>query len=362
MTINRPAPHPLLSPVMEDVVPPRFRGNMPDWSESPSEPNTPASTASQPQTITECVEELEEEHHHHPAGSSEKIPKSSEVEAKSSGQQRQQGYPRSSPPPLPPPSSTSSGVYNKKKQDQHHKGDRHVLAVFFCCRRFHTQASLANKKSNSVKVHPFQRKPMSGSSSRSSHSKVKFSMNPFWILARLRDHYIGCMKSAASRNLTVMGGNVGTVVASSQEFTFTESQEFTSTDSLADLLGLERSGSSSKQTRSGSRNGSRNGGRSLSRKGSVNDIDQLFEKSKLRRSARKGDAENPYTDPYSRSKSRSASSSAELANLPATAAGQETVNPISQFRRCKSKADSEYRLKRLSASGNHRVSFDPSIM
>jgi hypothetical protein len=356
MTINRPAPHPLLSPVMENVVPPRFRGNMPDWVDSPSEPNTPTSIASQPQTITECVEELEEDHH--PAGSSgEKIPKSSQVELARSSGQRQQGYPRSSPPP--PPSSSSG--YNKKNHDQHKGGDRHLLAVFVCCRRFHTQASLANKKSNSVKVHPFQRKPMSGSSSRSSHSKVKFSLNPFWILARLRDQYIGCMKSAASRNLTVIGGNIGTVVASSQEFTFTESQEFASTDSLADLLGLERSGSSSKQTRNGSRNGSRNGGRSLSRKGSVKDIDELFEKSKLRRSARKGDAENPYTDPYSRSKSGSASSSAVLANLPATA-GQETVNPISQFRRCKSKADSEYRLKRLSASGNHRVSFDPSSM
>ena len=330
-------------------MPPRFRGNMPDWVESPSESNTPTSTASQPQTITECVEEVEKDHH--PTGSSEKIPES-EVEARSSGQ-RQQDYPRSSPPP------PSSSGHNKKKHDQY-KGDRHVLAVFVCCRKFHTQASLANKKSNSVKVHPFQRKPISGSSSRSSHSKVKFSMNPFWILARLRDRYIGCMKSAASRNLTVIGGNIGTVVGNSREFTFTESQEFTSTDSLADLLALERSGSS-KQTRNGSRNGSRNGGRSLSRKGSLNDIDQLFEKSKLRRSARKGDAENPYTDPYSRSKSHSASSSAVLANLSATA-GQETVNSISQFQRCKSKADSEYRLKRLSASGNHRVSFDPSIM
>lgn len=330
-------------------MPPRFRGNMPDWVASPSEPNTPTSAASQPQTITEGIEELEEDHH--PAGSSEKTPES-EVEARSSGQ-RQQAYPRSSPPP------PSSSGYNKTKHDQY-KGGHHVLAVFVCCRRFRTQASLANKKSNSVKVHPFQRKPMTGSSSRSSHSKVKFSMNPFWLLARLRDRYIGCMKSAASRNLTVIGGNIGTMVGNSQEFSYTESQEFTSTDSLADLLALDRSGSS-KQTRNGSRNGSRNGGRSLSRKGSLNDIDQLFEKSKLRRSARKGDAENPYTDPYSRSKSSSASSSAELANLSASA-GQETVNTTSQFQRCKSKADSEYRLKRLSASGNHRVSFDPSIM
>lgn len=345
MTISRPAPHPLLSPVMEDVVPPWFRGNMPDWVEPPSEPSTLTSTASQPQTITEGVEESEEDHH--PVGSSEKNLPKLEAEA--------EGYTRGSSPSPPPPSSSPSG-YMKKNHDEY-KGGRHVFAVFVCCRRFHTQASLANKKSKSVKVHPFQRKPMAGSSSRNSHSKVKFSMNPFWILARLRDRYIGCMKSAASRNLTVIGGNIGTMVGNSKEFTFAESQEFTSTDSLADLLAFDRSGSS-KQSRSGSRNGSRNGGPSLSRRGSLNDIDQLFEKSKLRRSARKGDGENPYTDPYSRSKSSSASSSAGLSNLSAT----ETATPTSQFRRCKSKADSEYRLKRLSASGKHRVSFDPSLM
>ena len=191
MTMNRPvAVQPMLSPVLEDFVPPQFRGNMPD---------SPSSPADAHQYWKE--EEADPDHISANASANAKAPGLAEAYSNA------------------------------------------VLKLL----RWRPKSSSQKKKrtggvpvAQPVKIHNLHTKTNRSSSkgkAKKAGRSALHSINPMYLFAKLRDTYIHMMNGAATSS-NVVGASYGTVYAQREYF----SQEFDS-EAREKLVELQRSNS-----------------------------------------------------------------------------------------------------------------------
>lgn len=190
--MNRPVTTlPMLSPVLEDFVPPQFRGNIPDSPSSPAD---------------EYRKEEEEEADHDP------------ISANASGNAKAPGV---------------AEAYSNA-----------VLKLL----RWRPKSSSSQKKkhpgavpvSHPVKIHNLHTKtnrPASKGKAKKAGKSALHSMNPMHLFAKLRDTYVHMMNGAATSS-NVVGASYGTVYAEREYF----SQEFDS-EAREKLVELQRSNS-----------------------------------------------------------------------------------------------------------------------
>lgn len=193
---------PMLSPVLEDFVPPLFRGNVPDDAQSPTTISAAATgnatatvTATATATVTEAPSNWFEAAHHR------KAPMESEGEEVDTGIR----------------SRVALMLLHWRKRVE--RGPVHVPVQ------------------KPVQVQGLRRQ--SPKKSSKSRRAVGHFLNPLSLLAKLRDTYIHVMNGVATSGI-VASGPIGD--SSAQHSTLFFSREFDA-ESIAQLVELERSGS-----------------------------------------------------------------------------------------------------------------------